>query len=71
MLRTGDLARFSGTVSVKKGQKMISNPEFQRVNSIPLEKSGSLFADGSKEMEMALFPIYRESGIKNGKISSK
>lgn len=71
MLPTGSLARFSGTVSIKNGKKMLSNPEFGKLDSVPLEKAGSLFAENSADAELALFPVYRESGTKLGKISSK
>lgn len=71
MLPAGSFARFSGTVSIKNSKKMLSNPEFVKIDSIPLEKSGSLFTEGSTDYELALFPVYRESGVKAGKISSK
>ncbi len=71
MLPVGSLARFSGTISVKNGKKIISNPEFGKVKDIPIEKTGSLFSKNSAESELALFPVYKESGVKLGKISSK
>jgi len=71
MLPAGSLARFSGTVSVKNGKKLLSNPEFGKLDSIPLEKTGSLFLENSTGSELALFPVYKESGVKKGKISSK
>ena len=71
MLPAGSLARFSGTVSIKNGKKMLSNPEFEKTAKVPLDKTGSLFAENSTDSELALFPVYKESGVKLGKISSK
>jgi methionine salvage enolase-phosphatase E1 len=70
MLKVGSLAKFSGTINTKNGKKIMSNPEFELKKNIPLEKTGSLFTDDS-ENELALFPVYKESGVKTGKISSK
>ena len=71
MLPENSLARFSGVVTEKKGKKLLSNPEFGKVSDIPLEKTGGLFSENEKESEFVLFPIYKESGIKKGKVSSK
>lgn len=71
MLPANSLARFSGVVTEKNGKKLLSNPEFGKVSEIPLEKTGGLFAQDSTDSELVLFPVYRESGVKKGKISSK
>jgi RecG-like helicase len=71
MLPENSLARFSGVVTEKNGKKLLSNPEFGKVSEIPLEKTGDLFSENKKGSELTLFPVYRESGVKKGKISSK
>ncbi len=70
MLAVGSRAKFSGAISLKKGKKIITNPEYEKIAKIPLDKTGSLF-ENEKNEDPTLFPIYKESGIKNGKISSK
>ena len=62
MLKVGSKARFTGKVAKRNGKLYISNPEFDEVGkNIPLEKSGALFEDGSKEKEQMIFPVYKET----------
>jgi hypothetical protein len=40
----------------------MTNPEFDEVGKKnPMEKTGSLFEDGSQEKEQMIFPVYRET----------
>jgi hypothetical protein len=71
MLPENSLARFSGTITEKNNKKLMSNPEFGKISEIPLEKTGGLFSKNTKDLELSIFPVYRESGVKKGKISSK
>ncbi len=61
ILQEGISARFSGVVSSNKNGLYLANPEFGKVSEIPLEKTGSLFEEKSKEEELAIFPVYRET----------
>jgi len=62
LLKEGSTARFSGTISERVGKLYMTNPEFDEVGKkIPLEKSGSLFEDGSQEKEQMIFPVYKET----------
>ncbi len=61
MLTVGQSAKFMGTVSERSGSKYLSNPEFEKIDSIPIEKSGALFEEESSEKELMLFPVYKET----------
>ncbi|PID83504.1 hypothetical protein CSB11_00845 [Candidatus Campbellbacteria bacterium] len=72
MLKKGDFAKFSGTISEKNNSLLISNPEFEKVKNISLDQTGSLFQNQNEEKkDLTLFPVYRQSGIGKGKITSK
>gem|GEM_PF-6852702 len=61
MLSEGTTARFSGIIAENPSGLYITNPEFGEVSEIPLEKTGSLFEENSKESELAIFAVYRET----------
>ena len=59
MLKEGSVGRFTGKVSKdKKGSFLFSNPEFENIKEIPMEKSGKLFSAGEED---ALTPVYKET----------
>ena len=62
LLKVGQSAYFSGKISIKNGSRIITNPEYKNItNGTPLEKTGSLFAEGSVDKEKMIFPIYKET----------
>lgn len=62
ILKIDSSARFSGMVAERSGRLYMTNPEFDEVGrKIPLEKTGSLFADNSKDKEQMIFPVYKET----------
>ncbi len=71
ILKEGSLLKVSGKIYLKKGSRLVSNPEFEVLKNIPLEKTDSLFGENEENFSQTLFPVYKESGVKNGKISSK
>ncbi len=64
MLPVDTLVKFSGNITGKKiNNKEIfsfTNPNFEKVNEIPLEKSAALF-ESSENDKIVLNPIYKES----------
>ncbi len=61
MLPKGTLARFTGTVNERSGVLTLSNPEFEQVREIPIERTGDLFGDDADAIEQTLYPVYKES----------
>ena len=62
ILKVGSTARFSGAVAERGGKLYLTNPEFDEVGKkIPIEKTGSLFEEGSVEKEQMIFPVYKET----------
>ncbi|MCK5588956.1 MAG: ATP-dependent DNA helicase RecG [Candidatus Pacebacteria bacterium] len=60
MLKIGTSAKFSGMISENSQGIYITNPEFEK-KGIPIEKTGSLFEEKSKDQELTIFPVYRET----------
>jgi len=61
MLPVGTLARFTGTVNERSGVLTLTNPEFEQVREIPIERTGDLFGDDEDAIEQTLYPVYKES----------
>ena len=61
MLPQGTLARFTGTVNERSGELSLSNPEFEQVKTIPIERTGDLFGDNEEVIEQTLYPVYKET----------
>ena len=61
MLPVGTLARFTGTVNERSGTLTLTNPEYEQVREIPIERTGDLFGDDKAAMEQTLYPVYKES----------
>lgn len=61
ILKKNSFACFSGSISEHYSSKAIINPEFKEIKKIPLEKTGSLFSENSKEEELSIFPVYNET----------
>lgn len=59
MLPEGTLGKFMGTVGERKGELYLTNPEYDKLDKIPVDKSGDLFAGDADELK--LFPVYRET----------
>lgn len=58
MIPEGAPVKVSGKVSERKEALYLSNPEVERVSSLPISADDALFTDGEKP---TLFPIYPES----------
>lgn len=61
MLPVGTLARFTGTVNARNGILSLTNPEFEQVREIPIERTGDLFGDDEIVTEQTLYPVYKET----------
>ena len=61
MLAVGTVARFSGTVNERNGVLALTNPEFERTKTIPLEQTGALFGEDVALVDQTLYPVYRET----------
>jgi len=59
MLPEGTAAKFMGTVGERSGALYLTNPEYDIIDKIPIEKSGDLFAEDKQEL--LLYPVYRET----------
>lgn len=59
MIQSGTSAKFTGRISENKSGLYISNPEFERIDKMPLSGGTSLFNDGG-EASLSL-PIYPET----------
>lgn len=56
----GQNLRVTGKISVKNSTRSMLNPEFEKVNSLPIDNHNSLFG-GTEIQEDFGFPVYRES----------
>ena len=59
MLTEGTAAKFMGTVGERNGSLYLTNPEYDVIDKIPIEKSGDLFTEDKQEL--LLYPVYRET----------
>ncbi len=59
MLPEGTAAKFMGTVGERAGALYLTNPEYDVIDKIPIEKSGDLFSEDKQEL--LLYPVYRET----------
>jgi len=59
MLPVGSLAKFMGSVGERSGSVYLTNPEYDLIDEIPVEKSGDLFK--GKADELLLYPVYKET----------
>lgn len=61
-INTGQNIRLTGKVSIQKnGEKSLLNPEFEKINSLPIDNHHSLFRTENSTSTNFGFPIYRES----------
>ena len=59
MLAEGSYAKFTGTISERKGKLYLANPEYQNVSSLPIISEGALFS--KKDSDSFIFPVYPET----------
>ncbi len=59
MLPEGSFAKFSGTISERKGKPYLANPEYQNVSSLPIVSKGALFSE--QKIDSFTLPIYPET----------
>lgn len=61
MLTEGMLVKITGKVSESKSGFFIANPEFKKIDQLPIDSSGSLFEKKDRENMEFGYPIYRET----------
>lgn len=62
MIRSGQFVEFTGKVMESKRGKYLANPEFKKVDSMPIDIHDSLFNfDKKKQSEVFGFPVYTET----------
>ena len=61
MLKDGDLIKLSGAVSDRKGKFYLSNPEYEKINEMPISVGDSLWGDTGDNLDKFGFPVYPES----------
>ena len=59
MIKENSLVRVEGKISERKGEKYMSNPKIEMINSVPIGVGKSIF--GNSGDEHTLYPVYRES----------
>lgn len=60
-LKDGQIVKLSGKISNGKYGKTLTNPEFEKLNTLPIDTGDSLFTkEGGDTFDFG-FPIYRES----------
>src|SRR3990167_4076392 len=62
MIHSGQFVEFTGKVMESKRGKYLANPEFKKVNSMPIDIHNSLFNfEKKKQSEVFGFPVYVET----------
>lgn len=62
MLRPGQFVELTGKVQEGKRGKYLANPEFKKINSMPIDRHDSLFGlKQKKQSEVFGFPVYPET----------
>jgi RecG-like helicase len=65
MLRSGQFVEFTGKVMESKRGKYLANPEFKKIDSMPIDIHNSLFSLDKKNQnklnEIFGFPVYTET----------
>lgn len=61
MLTEGMLIKVTGKVSENKSGLFIANPEFKKIDQLPIDSSGSLFEEAGEQNTEFGYPIYRET----------
>ncbi len=62
MLHSGQFVEFTGKITQGKRGIYMANPEFKKVDSMPIDTHDSLFGfDRKKESEIFGFPVYNET----------
>ncbi len=59
-LNEGQMVKLTGKISDGKYGKTLTNPEFEKLSSFPIDTGDSLFNESPEEKEFG-YPIYRES----------
>ncbi len=59
MIQAGTSAKFTGRISQNKAGLYITNPEFERIDKMPIAGGASLFTEGGQEI--LSLPIYPET----------
>jgi ATP-dependent DNA helicase RecG len=60
-LKDGEIVKLSGKISEGKYGKTLTNPEFEKLTTLPIDTGDSLFTKDEGSDQYFGFPIYRES----------
>ncbi len=60
MLKDGTYVKMSGLVSGSQDKLYLANPEFERLDALPIDRHDSIFKENSDNNE-TIYPVYRES----------
>ncbi|MFH0845935.1 MAG: ATP-dependent DNA helicase RecG [Patescibacteria group bacterium] len=61
MLAEGSYAKFTGTISERKGKLYLANPEYENVSSLPVVSDNSLLKEKKSDKDNFIFPVYPET----------
>jgi ATP-dependent DNA helicase RecG len=61
MYADGMYVKMVGKVAGSEGKLYISNPEVEKLDSLPIDRHDSLFSGTDAEVDDTLYPVYRES----------
>jgi len=60
MYTDGMYVKLAGKVSGTEGKLYLSNPEVEKLDSLPIDRHDSIFA-GTEQLDDTLYPVYRET----------
>lgn len=61
MYPDGTLIRAEGKIADRKGERYLSNPQLERISTIPVGVGHSLFGEEAEHIAHTLYPVYPES----------
>lgn len=60
MLQDGMYVKLAGKVTGSEGKLYIANPEFEKLDALPIDRHDSIF-NSTENLEETLYPVYRET----------
>ena len=60
MLTNGTYVKLAGKVAGSEGKLYIANPEFERLESLPIDRHDSIF-NNTEQLDETIYPVYRET----------
>lgn len=61
MISPGTLVRVEGKILERKGEKYLSNPKIEKIETLPIGVGNSLFTENGVPAEYHLYPVYPET----------